>query len=155
MKFGWKSSAFDFLKKASNDATHNVDPVDPNAFASKLKRKFPFLALSKEIRDSAKKHIDDVVNKVHGPEYKVILDKEDTGLLERLALKKAQAEEGLKNLAKNQSSMPATQIKDFKDYYNRIIDVSDDRMTALVWYGKKVRKCYKDIKKEPRQSELF
>jgi len=156
---GWKSSAFDFLKKATNDATHKINDLDPdelNTFTSKLKRKLPSLTLSKEIKDNAKNHIDNVVTKVYGPKYKVILDKEDTGLLERLALKRAQAEEGLNNLAKNQSSMTADQIEYFKDYYNRIIEVSEDRMTALVTYGKKVRKSHDEIiKRDPRQTELF
>jgi len=158
---GWKSSAFDFLKKATNDATHKIDDIPKvdsnqlNTFTSKFKRKIPSLTLNKQIRDNAQKHIDDTVDKIHGPQYKVLLDKEDAGLLNRIALKKAQAQDGLEKLIKNRSSIPSEQYNYAKIYYTTIINVSTDRMESLIKYSDKVRKPWKELKKEPRQDNLF
>jgi hypothetical protein len=122
---------------------------DFNTFTSKLKRRFPSLALSKEIRDRAKKHIEDVVTRVHGFKYRVGLDRESAGLLKRLALKRTQAEEALKSLKNYPAGVKWEQweaYEYYEDYCERVIRVSDDRMAALVTYGKKVRKSYKEIK---------
>ena len=131
---------------------------DFNTFTLKLKRRFPSLALSKEIRDRAKKHIEDVVTKVHGFEYRAGLDREDAGLLKRIALKRAQAEEALKSLKNYPGGVKWEQweaYEYYEDLYERVIRVSDGRMTALVTYSKKVMKSYKEIKGAVRVNPII